>query len=191
MKNIISPLRPFVVVLLAFGSLSAGATSYYVNSSSGLNSNNGTSPGTPWFDFTNVNSHTFAAGDSIFLACGSTWNQEMDIHGGGSSWTSPLTITSYGSGARPKIQRNSGANDRTIKLINPDYILISGLEICNAGDGIQARWTSLGHQGLHFANLYIHNINQVYNHTPATTDNIEYCSRGDQGGTASVTAARD
>ena len=149
------------------------ATSYYV-SSSGSNSNSGTSSAAPWADFTNVNTHTFAAGDSVNLACGSTWNQELDLHGNGTSWTSPITLTSYGMGARPKIQRNDAANDRTIKLINPDYVLVSNLEICSAGDGVQARWTSLGHTGVHLYNLYIHNIDVVTNHSPTTTDNIEY-----------------
>jgi hypothetical protein len=148
--------------------------SYYVNSASGNNSNSGTSSSSPWADFTNVNSHTFAAGDTVFLACGSSWNQEMDVSGSGSSWSAPVTITSYGSGARPIISRNSGANDRTIKLLNPSYVAVSNLEICDAGDGIQARWTSLNHSGLHFSNLYIHDIDVVMDHSPTTTDNIEY-----------------
>jgi hypothetical protein len=174
MKNTVSRAGLLTAVLLLSSVQSARAADYYVNSTAGSNTNSGTSAAAPWRDFTNVNTHTFAAGDNLYLAGGSTWNQELDVHGGGSSWTSPLTLTSYGSGARPKIQRNSAANDRTIKLINPDYVLISGLEICNAGDGIQARWTSLGHQGLRFTNLFIHDIALVYNHTPATTDNIEY-----------------
>lgn len=150
------------------------ATTYYVNNSTGNNANSGTSSSSPWADFTNVNTHTFAAGDTLSLACGCTWNQEMDISGSGSSWSSPITITSYGTGSLPKIQRSSGANDRTIKLTNPSYVQISNLEICDAGDGIQARWSAFGNAGLHFYNLYIHDIDVVMNHSPSTTDNIEY-----------------
>jgi hypothetical protein len=161
-------------IILSVLAIPGYATSYYVNSSTGSNSNTGTSSSTPWLDFTNINSHTFVAGDNIYLACGSSWNQEMDLHGSGSS-TSVITLTSYGSGAKPKISRNSLLTDRTIQMeSNPSYWNISNLEICNANEGLDIGYTTFGNNGLKISNLYIHDIDLDINGIPSGTGSVYY-----------------
>jgi hypothetical protein len=46
--------------------------------------------------------------------------QELDLTGSGTagSWT---TLSSYGTGNRPRIIRSSSESDRAIRLTNPDY----------------------------------------------------------------------
>jgi len=152
------------------------ATTYYVNSVTGSNSNPGTSSAAPWLDFTNINAHgAFVAGDQILLARGSVWNQQMDLYGSGSS-VSPIILDAYGSGNDPRIQRNSNVNDRTIVMHDPSNWIVRNLEVCNAGDGIEAMYTSLGHENLRFENLFLHDINLIMNGLPSSTPHLYYSS---------------
>jgi hypothetical protein len=51
----------------------AFGTTYYVSSSSGSDSNNGTSMSSPWQTITKVNGGAYNPGDSILLKAGDTW----------------------------------------------------------------------------------------------------------------------
>lgn len=138
----------------------AAGTSYYVNNASGSgcsNAGSGTSSSSPWCDFTNVNARSFNAGDSILLASGDTWNQELDLGSSGTAG-SPITITSYGTGARPIISRNGATTDRAVYLANPSYVTVSQLEVSHAAVGIEAHYTTLSHAGLAITDIYAHNI---------------------------------
>ena len=152
--------------------IQAVGTKYYVNNKFGANCSNsgaGTATTQPWCDFTPANTKTFAAGDSILLARGATWTQKMTPSGSGTSanW---INIDAYGSGDKPIIRGNSIASDRTVILENADYWKISNLEIAYAGEGILVHYTTLGHQGLQFSSLYIHDILGIKNGIPAQTD---------------------
>jgi len=164
----------FTVACLFVAGPTVWAESFYVDALHGDNANSGTSQQSPWKDFANVDRRTFVGGDLIYLARGSIWSQELDLHGNGSSWASCIAVKSYGTGPLPKIRRDSQPSDRGVKIFNPDYWSVDGLEVCNAGDGVQVRWTSFGHSGLHLNNLFIHDVNLVVNHVPHTDDNIEY-----------------
>lgn len=152
------------------------AADYYVDNIAGNNSNNGTSASTPWFDFTNINSRTFVAGDRIFLKSGCVWNSELRLKGSGNSG-SFITLDSYGSGNKPKIQRNSQAADRTVFMDNTSYWIVRNLEICNAGDGIRLVYTNKNYSSVYFDRLYIHNIDLIVNGSPSTPDG-QYYSTG-------------
>jgi hypothetical protein len=138
---------------------------YYIDNASGSgcsNANSGTSTGSPWCDFSNLNGQTFGAGAQILLRRGDTFNQELGrLYGGGTS-SSYATIGAYGSGARPIITRNSSASDRVLWVQNGDYWNVQHLEIENAGMGIVFWYDTLGHQGLNFSDLYIHDIVGYY-----------------------------
>jgi hypothetical protein len=133
-------------------------TTYYVSTLSGSNGNSGTSSTSPWYDFTNVNVHTFQPGDRILLERGSHWSATILSPLGSGSATSPIVIDSYGTGtARPRIdaagyQSNlNGAsqavvNDPTyypnfaygsgaVTLFNQQYWEISDLELTNTASG--------------------------------------------------------
>jgi hypothetical protein len=153
-------------------SAQAAGTTYYVNNQSGSGCSNtgpGTSTATPWCDFTNVNSHTFVAGDVIALARGATWTTPIHLTGTGTS-TNWITLGAYGSGALPIIRGTNQATDRTVILTNPDYWKVQDLEVSNAGMGIIVNYTTLGHQGLQFSDIYAHDINAIFHSSPAQTD---------------------
>jgi len=119
------------------------ATDYYINNAVGSDSNAGTSSNAPWSTFTNVASHSFSPGDTINLATGCTWNQEMDLYGAGTT-ENPITVRPYGvnssgnesSGAMAIISRNNSLGNRCIYLHNPNHWQFVGLEMANADDAL-------------------------------------------------------
>ena len=146
---------------------------FYVDNAAGSSCSNGyvtTSPTTPWCDFTNLQGQTFAAGSSILLKAGDTWNQELGkLYGSGTS-ASPIVLGSYGTGARPHIGRSDQASDRGIWIENGDYWKLSNLEVSDAGAGIVLYYSTNGHQGMSLDNIYIHNMTGVVSGSPAQTD---------------------
>jgi hypothetical protein len=85
----------------------AGATTYYISSSQGNDTNSGTAANTPWKSLTNVYYHTFGArifnsGDSILLRAGDHFDGPLIINQGGTKG-SPITIDRYGTGSNPII----------------------------------------------------------------------------------------
>ncbi len=141
------------------------SSTYYINNGPEAqcdNTGSGTSPDRPWCDFGPVNRHgPFEAGDHILLARGATWNQEMNLSGNGTA-TNPILLGAYGAGNRPIISRNEGADERGIRLTNPDYWKIQDLEVAHAGACIMIFFTSLGHNGLAFSNIYVHHCFGVH-----------------------------
>lgn len=91
-------LRLLLFIALFLGALPASATTYYVSSSTGSDSNNGTAKGTPWAHVKgmvgasgNASSHT-PAGDDIFVFMGCD------------SWTNgvfPVAVTWSGTSGHP------------------------------------------------------------------------------------------
>jgi Abnormal spindle-like microcephaly-assoc'd, ASPM-SPD-2-Hydin len=79
--------------------------SYFV-SNSGSDSNNGTTPNSPWQTIAHVNAQNFNPGDSILFEAGGVWREQLNITWTG-SLSSPITFGSYGTGAFPII---SGSN---------------------------------------------------------------------------------
>ncbi|MDR2479984.1 MAG: right-handed parallel beta-helix repeat-containing protein [Treponema sp.] len=60
--------------LVSAGPAIAPGITYYLDAQNGNDSNNGTSPLTPWKTFKNVNAKTFQPGDHILLEADSIWN---------------------------------------------------------------------------------------------------------------------
>jgi hypothetical protein len=92
-----------LVILLAFaGSGRMWATTYYVSSSTGSDSNNGTTVSTAWQTIAHVNGQTFQPGDSILFKRGDVWNESLVPPSSGSSG-SPIAFDAYGTGAAPNL----------------------------------------------------------------------------------------
>jgi parallel beta-helix repeat protein len=115
-------------LLIVASPISAFATTYYV-STSGSDSNSGTSSSAPWATLTKMNSITYAAGDRILFQCGGTWIGQLYPQGSGSSG-SPIIINSYGSGNKPIIQAN-GTKNNALYFKNQSYWEINNLEVTN------------------------------------------------------------
>lgn len=90
----------FLFVLLN----SVSATNYYVSSSGGLDTNTGKSTTAAWKSITKVNlmMTSFVSKDTVFLKCGDTFTDQLNITKTGSA-TLPIVFASYGTGAKPLI----------------------------------------------------------------------------------------
>src|SRR5665647_553890 len=92
----------FLLPLIIFG-LTANATNYYI-SSSGSDTNNGTSTSTPWKTLSKLNAYfsSLQPGDNVLLNRGDVFYGSINVNKSG-SFGSPITIGAYGSGAKPVI----------------------------------------------------------------------------------------
>src|ERR1035441_6510895 len=94
---------------ISIPTVQASGTTYYVDNCvvTGNDSNNGTSPSTPWLTINQVNNFSsFHPGDSILFEKGCTWREQLTVPSSGSAGN-PITFGAYGSGGMPII---SGAN---------------------------------------------------------------------------------
>ena len=85
--------QSFSFSVLSATSASPSGNSYYVDSSGGNDSNDGTSK---------VNATSFSPGDHILFKRGVTWRKLLAISSSGDSGN-PIVIDAYGSGAAPSI----------------------------------------------------------------------------------------
>jgi parallel beta-helix repeat protein len=114
---------------------------YYVSFSGGDDANTGTEAA-PWKTIARVNQENFEAGDAILFKSGDTWSWDASSMTGsdflapkGSGEAgNPITISSYGSGDKPKLE-GKGLVDNVIRLNNQQYWEISRLEISNMVEG--------------------------------------------------------
>ena len=114
-------------------------TTYYVSQSSGSDNGDGQSPATAWKTLARASAAEYAPGDSILLKCGDAWNEELRPQGEGTA-ANPITISSYGDGPRPAIDRQdaTGNNiDRVcIRLKNIAGYKVKGIEFARFGRGV-------------------------------------------------------
>ena len=103
-------MRKFKVTLALFILLSLittkslFATDYYVSSSQGNDSNNGTSQSSPWKTLHKINQTSFLPGDVIHFKRGDVWKEDrgffIDEQG---TPENPIIFTDYGNGDLPEI----------------------------------------------------------------------------------------
>ena len=147
-------------------------TTYYISNSGCSDTNAGTSANAPWCTFNNVNGNTFSPGDQILLAAGSTWNQELDLSGTGTS-SSWITLGRYGTGLNPIINRNDTSGTlRCLRLMNPDYWNIQSLTVKDAGAGILVEFTTPNHYGLNITDIYATGMTGIAGTSNGTADNL-------------------
>jgi hypothetical protein len=91
-----------ILMVAILGCGFASATTYYVSSSTGNDSNNGTSGATAWQTIAHVNGQAFQPGDSILFKRGDVWNESLVPPSSGSSGT-PIAFDAYGTGAAPNL----------------------------------------------------------------------------------------
>src|ERR1039458_2872937 len=91
-----------IVVPIFFNIANASGTTYYVDNcvTVGSDSNNGTSPSTPWLTINKVNTSSFNPGDSVLFQKTCTWREQLTVPSSGSAGN-PITFGAYGSGAAP------------------------------------------------------------------------------------------
>jgi hypothetical protein len=118
--------------------LAAQAADTYISQSSGNDSHDGKTASTAWKTLARASEAPYAPGDKILLKCGDVWNEELRPQGGGTT-ENPITISSYGDGTRPLIDRQDATGDNVnkvcIRLKNIAGSKITGLEFARFGRG--------------------------------------------------------
>ncbi len=95
--------KTFIIVLLGSCiSLSASATTYYVDNQLGSDSNAGTSAAAPWKTVAQVNGTWVYPGDNVLFKAGGQWRETLTPNGSGSS-AAPVTFGVYGTGNKPEL----------------------------------------------------------------------------------------
>lgn len=99
MPNVKILSRTILLAVTAVFSNIASATTYYVDSAYGKDTNDGHSQspsasGGPWRSLTHVSSRILAPGDVIRLKCGNVWHESLTISSSG-TLEKPITVSSY------------------------------------------------------------------------------------------------
>lgn len=142
----------------------AEATTYYVSSQTGLDTNTGTSEQAAWKSLEKVNSGHFVPGDHILLQAGSHWQSALTIPSSGSS-TAPIIVDRYGDGPLPRIDAGDVA-ENALTIVNVEYVQVRNLELTNHGKsaavrrGVLIAADNIGtlHRTV-VSDLYIHDVN--------------------------------
>lgn len=100
-----------------------GGSIFYVNSSTGSDSNSGLTTGLAWQTLAKVNSASFAPGDVIAFQRGQTFTGSATIDDAGTS-TNPILLTAYGSGSQP-VLTNPGALNMLV--LDAPYLRVANL----------------------------------------------------------------
>ena len=112
-------------------SLYCHSASYYF-STSGLDTNDGTSPSTPWLSISKINTMVINPGDKIHFKAGDTFEGNILLDAkDANDPTTPILFTSYGTG-RATIH-TSGTSVNGFKALNTQGITITNLNF--KGDG--------------------------------------------------------
>ena len=178
-------LLGLALVMMPARGFAQGAPSgrqFYVDSVNGRDDQSGDRPEAAWKTLTRVNATVFRPGDRIFLKRGSVWHGQLWPKGSGSEG-SPIVLTSYGRGGRPRIE-GAGLTEDAVLLKNQEYWEISDLEVTNAGTGNAVR------RGVHVTvdnfgeahHIYLRSLNvHDVNGTDSVKENggIIYTCKGD------------
>lgn len=150
----------------------ATGVTYYVDATAGNDANAGTSTSAPWKSLGKLTVTTFQAGDQILLKAGQVWTGYVWPKGSGTAG-SPIVLSSYGTGARPRIN-GAGAVGSTVKIHNQSYWEIKNIEVTNTAGTAASNLKDL--RGIHFSgdngttlnylhvdNVYVHDVTGVVN----------------------------
>ncbi len=115
--------------------------SFFISFSGGNDQNSGRTAGTAWKTFANLNGFTVGAGSTVFLKRGDVWtNSKLVMKGKGTSG-SPITLTAYGEGNRPRITGIDLTTEPCIVWDNPSYVNIDSMDCRDAKIGLYLRYT--------------------------------------------------
>ena len=97
-----------IVVTLAYvietrvGAAVEPSQAYYIDSSTGDDSNSGRSPASAWRTLGKINSIALEPGETVYFRRGQIWRETLEPRNGGAIGH-PVTFTAYGGGAAPVI----------------------------------------------------------------------------------------
>ena len=155
---------------------------YFVDSQSGNDSNDGKSDTKAWKSLDKVNSFTFKPGDHILFKAGGVWNGQLYPKGSGNS-NAYIYIDMYGLGGSKPLINGGGNTTGAVYLFNQPYWEIRNLEVTNTGSsrdeyvGIKVRTSTPGQLNhVYIGNCIIHDVNGIYSGNYATNGGIAVVS---------------
>ena len=115
------------------------ATTYYVDCASGLDSNDGRSPLTPWRSIARANQTVYGPGDIILLKRGCSWSGVGFKAKGSGSVASPILLADYGAPNLPLPLIDAvGVHEPAVLLQNVQNWIVRNLELTQHGQTPQA-----------------------------------------------------
>ncbi|WP_223206273.1 right-handed parallel beta-helix repeat-containing protein [Streptomyces xanthii] len=184
MRVMRSPGRALLAVALAGAGLvalqdtpaaAAGVTTYV--DCSAATPGTGTSS-SPYNSLAQANAKTYAPGDTLALAAGTTCTGTLAPRGSGTA-AAPITVTAYGTGTPPVVD-GAGAAD-AMRLTDQDHWTVRDIKLTNPA-GTLARRTGLrvsatdgkAHTGFDLGNLVIDRVaGQTNKNSPTTDDYVQ------------------
>jgi Right handed beta helix region len=159
----------------ATAAAAATGVTYYVDAAAGNDSNSGSSSAAAWKSLAKINATTFHPGDQVLLKAGQVWSGQLWPKGSGAAG-SPIVLSSYGSGARPRIDGAARVTS-TVKLNDQQYWEIRNLEVTNTAPATGTPGANLkdlrgihisGDNGqtlnyLHVDGVFVHDVSGVVN----------------------------
>jgi hypothetical protein len=114
--------------MLAFGATASAAEGrrYFVDATSGNDSNSGLTSAVPWKTLAKVNGATFAAGNKVLFKRGETWREQLTVPSSGSAGN-PITFGAYGTGNNPQIKGSLIATSGMWTSIGSNVWVIFGI----------------------------------------------------------------
>lgn len=108
------------------------AKTFYIDSQSGNDSNNGEAKETAWQTLDKLRNTTLVPGDRVLIKRGSRFvGAASALHFKGSGTEkAPILISAYGEGERPLLEAQ-GEVGNVVRLYNQEYITLEGLAITN------------------------------------------------------------
>ena len=111
---------------------------YYIDSESGNDSNDGKSKNEAWKSLSKVSSLKLLPGDQVLLKRGCTFNETFLIDESQGTKKQHILISTYGNGDKPKIV-GPGNSQYGVQVRNCEYITIEDLDIKNHGTDPELR----------------------------------------------------
>ena len=123
----------FFCLLLGGAAMSAGDTTYYVDSGDGNDVHNGTSAQSAWKSLAKLDGIELKPGDKILLKAGGRFAGRLHLKGSGAEGK-PIVIDRYGDGPDPVVA-GQGKVENTIRLHNQHHWEIRNLTVTNTDGG--------------------------------------------------------
>jgi parallel beta-helix repeat protein len=110
--------------------ISSDKTYYISCDSNASDANDGLSQSTPWKTIGKVNGTNLLPGDSVLLKSGCSWQGPLQAKWSGTA-THPITISSYGNGAKPMLSFNAQGTDKNQVMVDVSgtYQIIQNLKV--------------------------------------------------------------
>ncbi len=118
-----------LVVLALSGIISMHASTYYIDSVTGNDSNNGAA--LPWKTIARANKASYNPGDQLLLNRGAVWYETLTLQSSGTS-AAPITVGAYGTGPAPLLDEQ-GVRWPAVNLTGVS-LTVDGLAMQNASN---------------------------------------------------------